>query len=252
MESFILEDVESLLKIKKGDPNRLNSIKELCENNKIIPISDRKYVERLVSQYLHKEERKPIPKTERIATEKTQRDFHDKITSPIETKENKIISKSKMVNIQTPKKSSKFEFSSKNKILMAAATITLAIIVVGAAALYGGNITFENKTPEPEPTKPIGLTPPYIFLETDESSYNVADIISISGETNPIIKSEIRLTILNPTGKLIWAENVQVKNNGKFSTLVIAGGQGWENSGKYTLSVTGDSLTNKIMFDFKS
>ena len=135
---------------------------------------------------------------------------------------------------------------------MAIAAIILAVIVVGAVALYGGNITFERTPSEPESSTPIGLTPPYIFLETDESSYNLADIISISGESNPIIQGEIRMSITNPSGKLIWAENVQVKNDGKFSTLVIAGGQGWENSGKYTLKAEDTTLTNQITFDFKS
>ena len=57
MDSFILEDVNSLLKLKKGDPARLEHIKELCEANGIISLSDRKYIERLSSQYLQKHER---------------------------------------------------------------------------------------------------------------------------------------------------------------------------------------------------
>ena len=52
MDSFILEDVNSLLKLKKGDSTRLNQIKELCQANEIISLSDRKYIERLSSQYL--------------------------------------------------------------------------------------------------------------------------------------------------------------------------------------------------------
>jgi len=52
MDSFIVEDVNELLKLKKGDSNRLNSIKNACESNEIISISDRKYIERLSSQFL--------------------------------------------------------------------------------------------------------------------------------------------------------------------------------------------------------
>jgi len=52
MDSFILEDVNELLRLKKGDSSRLIHIKELSEANGIISLSDRKYVERLSSQYL--------------------------------------------------------------------------------------------------------------------------------------------------------------------------------------------------------
>ncbi|MGI0076909.1 MAG: hypothetical protein ACREAU_05835, partial [Nitrosopumilaceae archaeon] len=58
MDSFIVEDVNALLKLKKGDPSRLNRIKDLCEANEIVSLSDRKYIERLVSQYLSKFEKK--------------------------------------------------------------------------------------------------------------------------------------------------------------------------------------------------
>ena len=34
MDSFITEDIESLLKLKKGDSDRLNRIKNLYENKK--------------------------------------------------------------------------------------------------------------------------------------------------------------------------------------------------------------------------
>ena len=56
MDSFIIDEVDELLKLKKGESNRLNQIKQLCEAKKLIPISDRKYVERLASQYLYTKE----------------------------------------------------------------------------------------------------------------------------------------------------------------------------------------------------
>ena len=58
MDSFILEDVNDLLRSKKGDSTRLIRIKEACEANEIVSLSDRKYIERLSSQYLHKPEQK--------------------------------------------------------------------------------------------------------------------------------------------------------------------------------------------------
>ena len=54
MGTFFIDDVDVLLKLNKGDSERLNRIKNLCVNKKLIPISDRKYIERLASQYLEK------------------------------------------------------------------------------------------------------------------------------------------------------------------------------------------------------
>ena len=80
MDSFIVEDVNTLLKLKKGDPSRLNHIKDLCEANEIVSLSDRKYIERLASQYISKfEQKKPknqdkpklIPIEEPISPPKT-------------------------------------------------------------------------------------------------------------------------------------------------------------------------------------
>jgi len=96
------------------------------------------------------------------------------------------------------------------------------------------------------------MIPPYITLVTDEKLYQKADLISISGESNPIISGKIRIVVEKTEGNIIWAENVQVKDNGKFSTLLIAGGEGWEDSGSYTTIVTHDTLETRTTFDFIS
>ena len=48
----------------------------------------------------------------------------------------------------------------------------------------------------------------------------------------------------------IWSENITPKNNGVFSTLIIAGGGGWENGGTYTISVSQGELKNGAEFKF--
>ena len=45
---------------------------------------------------------------------------------------------------------------------------------------------------------------------------------------------------------------IAVKNNGMYSTLSIAGGLGWENSGTYTLKVDNGSEIKSITFSFTS
>jgi len=100
------------------------------------------------------------------------------------------------------------------------------------------------------PTKTSELSPPYITIVADESSYQKADIISISGESNPKIQGIVKVSIENLEGNVVWSENVQVKDNGKFSTLLIAAGPGWEKSGRYNLLVNTNNLNAQVWFDF--
>jgi len=248
MDSFIVEDVNALLKLKKGDPSRLNHIKDLCEANEIVSLSDRKYIERLASQYLSKfEQKKPksqdkprlIPIEESISTPKTfetdaskhQTDLLKEVQITEDVDSKKILSKP-------------FDLSSNKKILLGAGAIILAIILV-----YTVGIAYDGtQIPYDSDTKSDTLQE--FSLETDESSYETADIISISGQIFSSSSGTVRLSIENENSKVVWAENLNIKNDGNFSTLLIAGGTGWENSGKYTLNAEHEELTNQISFDF--
>jgi len=248
MDSFIVEDVNALLKLKKGDPSRLNHIKDLCEANEIVSLSDRKYIERLASQYLSKfEQKKPksqdkprlIPIEESISTPKTfetdaskhQTDLLKEVQITEDVDSKKILSKP-------------FDLSSNKKILLGAGAIILAIILV-----YTVGIAYDGtQIPYDSDTKSDTLQE--FSLETDESSYETSDIISISGQIFSSSSGTVRLSIENENSKLIWAENLNIKNDGNFSTLLIAGGTGWENSGKYTLNAEHEELSNQISFDF--
>ena len=249
MDSFIVEDVNALLKLKKGEPSRLNHIKDLCEANEIVSLSDRKYVERLVSQYLSKfEQKKPksqdkprlIPIEEStVSTPKTFETDASKLQTEL-LKEVQITE-----DVDSKKSLSKpFDLSSNKKILFGVGAIALAIILIATVGIvYDG-----TQIPNDSGTKSDALQE--FSLETDESSYETADIISISGQISSSSSGTIRLSIENENGKLIWAENLNIKNDGSFSTLLIAGGKGWENSGKYILNAEHDGLTNQISFDF--
>jgi len=253
MGTYITDDVDLLLKLKKGDSERLNQIKNLCENKKLIPISDRKYVERLVSQYLEKHEAK-IKLSNNIQSynleeSQMQDDHKSEKIEKFEDFKNEFEETANISDSPTSKKTSSksFRLGSK-KIVFSFASIILAIAVI---AIVSYNIDFtsfvENTN---QPTSSSNLIPPYIRLVTDEKSYQKADIISVSGETNPVIQGKIRVTVENTQGEVIWAENIQVKDNGEFSTLLIGGGQGWEKNGQYTLIAKHDTLETKTLFDF--
>jgi hypothetical protein len=250
MDSFILEDVNSLLKLKKGDSSRLNHIKELCEANEIISISDRKYIERLSSQYLQKHENvgpkkldKPkfIPIEEPPSTSLTDIKYKESNDQTIQLGEVKI-----------PKASSdkslvkNLDFFSNKKMIYAFGAIFLAIILIVIVAVEYDGIQVISNIPSSSNTEPVL---PFT-LESDKSSYETADIISISGKIASPLSETVRVSIENEQGKLIWAENLDLKNNGEFSTLVIAGGIGWEKSGKYVLIGEHDGLSEKNSFNF--
>ena len=86
-----------------------------------------------------------------------------------------------------------------------------------------------------------------LLVNIDQTTYQRADIISISGNTNFYTKS-VELSIENTNGLKIWMEVIDPKNDGQFSTLIIAGGGGWENNGVYTLKAVQDDSANEIEF----
>ena len=249
MDSFIVEDVNALLKLKKGDTSRLNHIKDLCEAKEIISLSDRKYIERLASQHLSKfEQKKPksldkpkftlinespisMPNTFETDTTKHQTELLKKvqITEDVGSKKNL---------------SNTLDLRLNKKILLATGAIILAIILIVTVGI-GYDST---QIPNDSDTKSDTLQE--FPLETDESSYETADIISISGQISSSSSGTVRLSIENENSKVVWAENLDIKNDGNFSTLLIAGGIGWENSGKYTLNAEHEELSNQISFDF--
>jgi len=255
MDSFIIEDVNELLKLKKGDSSRLIRIKEACKSNEIISISDRKYIERLSSQYLRPAVQKksktqdkpkfvPIEEPKEVTSEKSV-DFETKQISEIgkpQISEKPLISE----NSKEEKISIDINFNPNKKILLGIATIALAIILIGIVVIGNDGIQLPNNS---EPIQSNTL--PDFSLQTDNSKYKTSDIISISGKLSSTSTGSVRLFVENEKNKLVWAENVNLKNNGEFSTLLIAGGEGWEDEGKYFLNVKHDDFTKKISFDFR-
>ena len=250
MDSFILEDVNKLLKLKKGDESRLNHIKELCVSNEIISLSDRKYIERLTSQYVDKPEiskEKPdkpkfIPVEETENKEKPEEEHNESevLVPPME----QITIHEK----ESEKKSGmSLDFLSNKKILYATGIIVFAFIIVAIAGMNFNGTFPESNSPPPIIDNNLPIT-----IDTDESSYDVSDIISISGKIAEPRGNSIRITIENSQGELIWAENLVLKSSGEFSTLAIAGGVGWQNSGKYTVTVEYENISENTSFNFNS
>ena len=131
-----------------------------------------------------------------------------------------------------------FSFSSNKKlgILGGVAAAIAIIVIVGFTAINTPiDSTVSSTTSNP------------LLVNIDQTTYQRADIISISGDTNSYTEL-IELSIENTNGVKIWKETINPKNDGQFSTLIIAGGGGWENNGVYTLKAVQDDLASEIEF----
>lgn len=229
MADTILDDVKDLLLKEKGDQKVLERIKRAAENDEVISVYERDYVKKLIEQHIR-------PKPEPIEPSK-----------PEESVEQKQFSKT---TSERPKEQKPiFEFKSKNpkttKYAFAIGAIALSIILIVGVS-QTGTIDLPSPTVQP-PTPTTG-----ILINTDVSSYETGDIISISGTSNPSLGNTIALSIKNTEGDLIWFEEVKIKSSGAYSTLVIAGGSGWEMSGKYSLIAEHGSEITAISFSFKA
>jgi hypothetical protein len=224
MSDILLDDVNSLLDGDFGDDRILKQIARACKNNEVISNYERNYVQKLAEQHLGKKpltNKKPetiTPEIPRIEIPKPE---------PLVT-----------TQLSQPNNHSK----SKNSKLFLGFGGIAVVIIIAAVLLLSNNA--ESPPPIVSEIK-IGLS-----VQTDLSSYSKSDLISISGVSQN--SNIVNLSILNPNNDLVWAEQISVKSDGRYSTLAIADGDGWENSGKYDIKVEDAEETKSIKFTFNS
>ena len=63
-------------------------------------------------------------------------------------------------------------------------------------------------------------------------------------------RQAITVSVENNDGIKIWKEKIEPKNGGNFSTMLIAGGSGWEDSGSYTITAVQNDFVEEIKFKF--
>ena len=231
MSDPLFDDVKALLEKDFGDDRILKQIFRACENNEVISNYERNYVKNLAETHLRE---KP------------------EITQPSSTVEEKeIISDAVMPEISSTHQIQSFQsqftraslLSLKNSKMLfgIGGGIALAIIVIVAASFSGSSDV------SPNITTPIS-SPDSLSIQTDLSSYHEKDLIAINGTSN--ISGSVNLSIENQNNELVWTEQISTRDNGKFSTLAIAGGPGWESSGDYTIKVDNGKETISNSFSF--
>ena len=225
MSDVLLDDVNSLLDGDFGDDRILKQIARACKNNEVISNYERNYVQKLAEQHLGK---KPLTnkKPETITPE------IPKIEIP---KPEPLVT----TQLSQPTNNSK----SKNSKLFLGFGGVAVVIIIAAAFLLSNNIDSSQSNIVSE----IKIE---LSVQTDLSSYSKSDLISINGVSQN--SNIVNLSILNQNNDLVWAEQVSVKSDGRYSTLAIADGEGWENPGTYNIKVEDGTEIKSIKFTFNS
>lgn len=228
MGQFFTDDIDALLKANHGDRERLIKIKSDFETKKLVTIEDRRYVESLVSRYLE-----PVKaETEKIKIPEKRIVPPPPPPQPTQTPSFEMKYK-KTKEEPIPKISGKRNL---RNVVASVAAVVAAVLIISFVAINQDSITIDQPSASQN-------------LEVDQESYLRGDIISISGKAQ---RGTVQLAIRNPSNHQIWTETISTKQNGEFSTLVIAGGDGWEQSGKYTLLATHGGVTDQITFSFNA
>ena len=215
-----LTDLDDLIRYHHGDVKKLREIRNTIRHDNFITTEDKNYVESLITIHLKNQ---PLDKSLSRKRPDTKIRLQPKPT------------------LSSPDSPSNFTFnfsSSKNIGILGgggAAAVIAIIVLVGFPAI---------NTPLDSITSSTTDSP--LLMNIDQTTYQRADIISISGDTN--YTKSVELSIENTNGVKIWKETINPKNDGQFSTLIIAGGGGWENNGVYTLKAVQDDLASEIEF----
>jgi len=229
MNDTLLDDVNSLLDGDFGDDRILKQIARACKNNEVISNYERNYVQKLAEQHLGR--KSLTPKKPEITT------------SEIPTPEIPRIEIPKPESLITQSPSSNRNSSSKNsKLFLGFGGIAVVIIIVAAFSLTNNIDSSQSNVVSEIEMK--------LSVQTDLSSYVYKDLISINGISDN--SNVVNLSIKNQDDQLVWAEQVSVKNSDTYSTLAIAGGSGWENSGTYTVEADNGSEIKSVTFSFNS
>ena len=222
-------DIDDLIRLDRGDTKRLRNIRDVIKHDNFITSVDKKYVESLISAYLRNQS---LDGSE----------VNIKSRTVVELKDNV-----KPTGRETTSSSSLFSGSNNKKLgILAGVAAVIAIVVV---------VGFSASTDQIDITTVSDIIPsstPQIIINVDGSSYKTADIISVSGSIKSADGKSVELSIENTSGDKIWREYIDIKNNGQFSTLIIAAGFGWDDSGTYVLKAQHNELENKIKFSFSA
>ena len=231
-----ITDLDDLIRYRHGDVKKLREIRDTIRHDNFITTDNKNYVESLITMYL---------KNQPLAKPSSHQQSDTKIKLQSKPAASSLDSARVVIQQQMSQAVDSSTFSSNKKFgIFGGVGAAAAIAIIMYATLSGGG--FGDTT--------TGSAVP-LLVNVDQTTYQRADVISISGNTKGSA-DEVELSIENANGVKIWNENINPKKDGQFSTLVIAGGGGWEDDGSYTLKavqtelLSGDSQQAEIKFKF--
>ena len=229
MTDPLLDDVKALLDKDFGDDRILKQICRACENNEVISNYERNYVRQLAEKHLgRKPEFTPTPS---VADKPLVPDVQMPDIQPIQ--------QTQSFQTEVPKIS--YSKSKNKKIMFGIGGLALVIIIAATVSFNG--LPIGTTIDIPSNNTPISLS-----IQTDLESYDKKDLISISGVSTST--GTVNLSIKNQNNELVWTEQISLKSDGRFSTLAIAGGSGWEKSGTYTITADDGKEIKSDTFSF--
>jgi len=227
MNNSLLDDVKALLDKDHGDDRILKQICRACENDEVISNYERNYVRKLAEKHLGK--RPEVVQTQTPVEEKP-------VVPDVVIPEPPSVQKIQTFQPPPPRISS-YSKSVNSKKILGMGGVALVIIIAVAVSFSGiSDVTPTNSIPDT------------LSIQTDLSSYDKKDLISISGISDT--SGTVNLSIENKNNELVWSEQVSLKSDGRYSTLAIAGGPGWESSGTYTINIDNGVETKSNTFSF--
>lgn len=232
MADHLLDDVQALLDMGFGDDRILRQIYRACKNHEAISNYERSYVRGLVEEHLKKVDPPADPEPAEEVPESPE------VVVPSTAVPELVV----MAKTRQDSGGIMSGLKGRKILLGIAGLIVIGIII--AAASFSSTVVDPQ---DPPPVIPPQEETPKFSVTTDLPSYYRLDLILISGVSNDL--GAITLSIDNPSGQAIWDETISSRN-GQYSTLTIAGGQGWSDSGTYTVEAYNGIDTEYQTFTF--
>jgi len=98
---------------------------------------------------------------------------------------------------------------------------------------------------------------PIMTIETDSSSYEEGEVISISGsvsdykESDPYTNFDVTIRLVAPNNNIVSISQVSLDSDGFYSTSILAQGPLWKLDGDYTISASqGSDRNSSTTFSF--
>lgn len=278
MADSILDNIRELIIMEVGDVEILKRIRRAAEMNEAISFSEREYVGNLVKQHLAPPEPEPEPgppqpRTRRIAATPAREPARKAATTRRTATTRKVAATRKGSSRRLTSRSTAATTrrrpasrrragaaSARSETVLQQKTLGInrlyLIIIAGAvaSAVISGVILSGSGPTGPQPVIPPNpINPPPAAggseLQADQISYARGDIISISGESDA---DSVSLSVVNSDGTPVWSDSSNVRADGTYTNMLIAGGSGWEAGGEYAIRSVHDGDEFILAFDFEN